>query len=61
MALDAFKIVNGHPVCGNEMQTIRFEPVDTDAIRIQIAQADGSRAWTIGEIEIYETPLADGP
>lgn len=58
--LDLFEFRNGHPVFGSEGQTIRFAPVLTDHIRIEIADADPQRAWTMGEIEIF-TGSADRP
>ncbi|MBU0677916.1 MAG: hypothetical protein KJ626_07335 [Verrucomicrobia bacterium] len=54
-SLDAFEFVNGHPVYGNQVQTIRFPAVTTDALRIEVAEVNEGRDWTVGEIEIYVT------
>ncbi len=51
--LDAFEFRNGHPIYGAQMQTFRFPPVVTDAIRLEIAEADSRRCWTVGEMELY--------
>ena len=46
---------NGHPVFSKtETRTIRFEPVETDALRVEIARPNEGRDWTIGEVEVYE-------
>jgi hypothetical protein len=51
-ALDAMQFRNGHPVYGDEIQTIRFDPVITDQLRIEIAEPEPGRDWTIGEIGV---------
>jgi hypothetical protein len=52
--MDPFEFVNGHPLMGNQPQTIRFDPVETDALKIEIAEPNPGRDWTIGEIEVYD-------
>lgn len=50
--MDRFEFVNGHPVLGNQVQTIRFEAVTADAIRVAVAEPEPGRDWAIGEIEV---------
>jgi hypothetical protein len=38
----------GHPVYGQHVQTIRFPPVTTDALRLEIVKPDPGGDWTIG-------------
>jgi hypothetical protein len=52
--LDCFEFLNGHPVYGNEMQTIRFPAVTTDRLRLEILKPEPGRDWTIGEIRVFE-------
>jgi len=52
--LDEFEFLNGHPVYGNEMQTIRFPAVTTDRLRLEIVQPEPKRDWAIGEIRVFE-------
>ena len=54
---ERFEFINGHPVYGNQVQTIRFEPVVTQALRIEIAEPSPGRDWTVGEITVYESPV----
>ena len=51
--LDAFEFQANHPVYGNELKTIRFPPVLTDRLRIEIEEPDAGHDWTVGEIELY--------
>jgi hypothetical protein len=51
--MDRFEIVNGHPSYGNQLQTARFAPVTTDRLRLEIADPEPGRDWTIGELELY--------
>lgn len=61
--LDRFEFENNRPIYGNQVQTIRFDPVETDAIRIIVLQPQIGRDWTIGEIRAFgparEEPIAD--
>ncbi len=56
--LEPFEFIHGHPVMGNELQTIRFRPVLADMLRIEIADPQAERDWTIGEIEVYHDPTS---
>lgn len=56
-----FEFTNGHPVYGSQFQTIRLEPVLTDAVRIEIATPHEGRDWTIGEIEIAVSNSGEEP
>lgn len=51
--LAPFEFRNGHPIYGSQLQTFRFAPVNTDAIKIEIAAVNPGRDWTIGEIELF--------
>ncbi len=52
--LDCFDIINGHPSYINNIQTIRFPAVTTDRLRLEIAEPETGRDWTIGEIRVFE-------
>lgn len=51
--LDLFEFVNGHPLYGDELQTIRFPPTLGHALRVEIVEAKPYRDWSVGEIELY--------
>lgn len=51
-AMDRFEMRNGHPVLGNQVQTIRWRPVLADALRVEVAEPEPDRDWAIGEIEV---------
>lgn len=55
-ALDDFVFRNGHPVMGDQCQTIRFAPVQADRLRLQIEEVAPGRDWAVGEIELFRTP-----
>jgi hypothetical protein len=48
---------NGQPRYGVRLQTLRCEPVETDAIRIEIVEPRSARRWYVSEVE----PLALDP
>ncbi len=52
--LDCFDFINGHPYYMNEVQTIRFPAVTAERLRLEITKVDGKRAWTLGEIRVFE-------
>ena len=52
--LDCFDFLNGHPVYMNELQTLRFPPIKTDRLRLEILDPEPGRDWTIGEIKVFE-------
>lgn len=52
--LDCFDFVNGHPVYMNEVQTLRFTPITAERLKLEITEADAKRAWTLGEIRVFE-------
>jgi hypothetical protein len=56
--LDAFEFRAAHPVYGRETQTVRFDPVRTDRLRLEIAEPRSGRDWSIGEIRVF-TPVGD--
>lgn len=58
--LARFQFVNNHPVYGDGCRTYRFEPVETDAVRVWIAEAAPTRQWSVAEIEVGFVPTADG-
>lgn len=51
-AMDRFEMRNGHPVLGNQVQTIRWVAVLADALRVEVADPEPGRDWAIGEIEV---------
>ena len=52
---------NGHPVYGGDMaDTIRFAPVLTDGLRIEIQEPADNRDWQIRDLALYAEPDA-GP
>lgn len=50
--MDRFEFLNGHPVLGNQVQTIYWPSVEADAVRLVIAEPEPGRDWAIGEIEV---------
>ena len=53
---DRFEYVRGHPVMGSQLQTLRFAPVRADAVRLEIADPEPGRDWTIGEMALWAAP-----
>jgi hypothetical protein len=41
------------PVREEQVKTIRFKPVLTDALRLEIAEPQKGRLWTMAEVEVY--------
>ena len=58
--MQPFEFNNGHPVYGSQFQTIRFDPVLTETLRIEIEEPHEGRDWTIGEIQVYVDPRNSG-
>jgi hypothetical protein len=51
---DPFEIKNRHPVYGTYLRSIGFDsPVMTNAMRIEITEANRRLWWTLAEIEVY--------
>ena len=50
--LQPFDFINNHPVYSNLVQRVDMQGVQTNAIRIEIAEPNPGRDWTIGEIEV---------
>jgi hypothetical protein len=59
--IERFEFVNGHPVFGDQFHSIRFPPVTTDTLRIEIAEPEPDRCWTLGEIELRQTEKEPSP
>jgi hypothetical protein len=59
--IERFEFVNGHPVFGDQFHSIRFPPVTTDTLRIEIAEPEPDRCWTLGEIELRQTEKQPSP
>ena len=55
---DPFLLVNGHPTydLNHLTQTVRFEPVSADAIRVEITDPSPHSEWGIGDVELYRLP-----
>jgi hypothetical protein len=51
--MQPFEFINNHPIYGSQFQTISFDPVITDVLRIEIETPKEGRDWTMGEIEVY--------
>ena len=51
--MDAHEFDRGRPVYGNQFQRIALEPVAATGVRIQIAEEEAGRDWTIGEIRLW--------
>jgi hypothetical protein len=58
-ALDKFEFRNSHPVYGADIQTLSWPEVQTDRLRLEIAEPIPSRAWTLGEIELHARAADD--
>jgi hypothetical protein len=58
---DRFELIHGHPVMGHQLQTLRFEPVKADALRLEIVEPEEGRDWTLGEIALWVDPLEERP
>ena len=52
--IDCFDFFNGHPVYMNEVKTLRWPAVTTDALRLEIVEPEPGRDWTMGEIKVFE-------
>ena len=50
---DRQRVVNGRPVYGEVSQTIIFDAMTTDAIRIEITDPVPAKVWQLQEIEVY--------
>jgi hypothetical protein len=51
--MDPFEFLNGHPVLGHQVQTIRWPAaIPCSALRIEVAEPESERDWAIGEIEV---------
>jgi hypothetical protein len=53
--LDRFQFTNGHPVYGDQVQTLRFEPRLADAVRIRISNPEPHHDWALGEVVLYRS------
>jgi len=49
---DLFAYYNNHPVLGEYLQTIRFDPQWLDAIRIEIVAPKEGKKWTLSEVRV---------
>lgn len=49
---DLFSYYNQHPVLGEFLQTIRFEPQWLDAIRIELISPEPGKHWTLSEVRV---------
>ena len=51
--LDEFEFLNGRPVYGSEVKTLRFPPMPAGRLRLEILEEEPKREWTIGEIRLF--------
>lgn len=49
---ERIRFVNNHPVYSGISQQIRFDPVEVEALRIEIAEANKESRWGLAEIEV---------
>lgn len=49
---DLLSYYNDHPVLGEYLQTIRFDPESLDAIRIEIVSPKEGKHWTLSEVRV---------
>jgi hypothetical protein len=52
---EKIRFVNNHPVYSGISQQIRFDPVEIEALRIKIVEADKKSRWGLSEIEVSVT------
>jgi hypothetical protein len=50
--VDLLSYYNNHPVLGEYLQTIRFDPQSLDAIRIEIVSPKEGKHWTLSEVRV---------
>lgn len=53
MKYDRVAYRNNHPVYGLPVQTIYFDPVQTDRLKITVSDLSRECDWAIGEIEVF--------
>ncbi len=51
--LDKCVMANQLPVFGELAQSLRFAPVKTQALRLEIAEPHPGRLWTVAEVEVF--------
>ena len=49
---ERIRFVNNHPVYSGISQQMRFDPVEVEALRIEIVEADKESRWGLAEIEV---------
>ncbi len=54
---DKFIFENGHPVYGDETQTITFAPVKTTAVMLRITRPNRQHSWTITELKLFSNSM----
>lgn len=51
---DKFRFENNHPVYGDPgLQTLHFQPVCVEALRLRVEEPSSKWAWTITELKVY--------
>ena len=50
--VDRLRFENNHPIFGEFLQTIRFEPIWLDAVRIELVTPQPGKPWTLSEVRV---------
>ena len=50
--VDRLRFDNQHPIFGEFLQTIRFEPIWLDAVRIELVTPQPGKPWTLSEVRV---------
>jgi hypothetical protein len=50
--LDPFQFINQLPIYGRHQQTLRFNPVVTDGLRVEVSSPRPDRLWTLSEVRV---------
>jgi len=56
--LEHFEMINGHPVYGSVVHSMRFEPFVAEEIRVEVAEPIDGRDWSFSEACLF-SPVGD--
>lgn len=51
--IEPFAVRSGHPVYGDILQTVRFQPVWAERVRIEVLKPNEARNWSVSEVELW--------
>jgi len=57
--LEHFEMINGHPVYGSVVHSMRFGPVTAEEIRIEVSEPLVGRDWSFGEVRLFASGVAE--